>query len=224
MRISIIIFIGVLTCCNQGVTEKETTEELNVLNQTFIDLVGTEWYYEPLPPPPLPLWEESTHEDSLRFKIDSIEYEAKLNNRKLDTSELKVFLHDSLTTYKSYDRLDDILTLGNFEANFPVDTSWIRLIRKLNQIDNPKRLDLSKISQTGNYTLVSDSEFKDTTDNKRKIGMMTLSRVAFSENYERAVFYYTFICGSLCGWGSIVFVERKGEKWKIIGKRGMWVS
>ena len=213
--------MGIITSCKTDTVEKE---ELNVLNQTFIELVGTEWYYEPLPPPPMPLWEKSTRDDSLRFIKDSIEFETQLNNIKLDTSELKMFLYDTLTTFKSYDRLERILTPNNFQANFPVDTSWIRLIRKLNQIEKPKKLNLTKINQTGNYSLVSETEFKDTTDNKRRIGIVTLSRVAFSENKERAIFYYSFSCGRLCGWGSIVFVERKGEEWKIVGQREMWVS
>ena len=64
-------------------------KEMNILNHTFLDLVGTGWYYEPLPIPPMPLWEESTKEDSLQFKSDSIEFEARLYNREIDTSDLK---------------------------------------------------------------------------------------------------------------------------------------
>lgn len=224
MRISVIIIIlGFLTSCNSATIEKEA-EELNVLNQTFMELVGTEWYFEPLPVPPMPLCAESTKEDSLRFKKESIEFETLLNNRKLDTSELKIFLYDTLTTYKSNDFLEGVLTNRNFDANFPVDTSWIKLIRKLNQMDAPLNFNLTEINQTGNYNLVSQEEFNDTTDNKRRIGIMTLSRVAFSENLKRGVFYYSFYCGRLCGWGNIVFVEKKGDEWKIVGQREMWVS
>lgn len=224
MRLLVKIFVlGLLSSCNSNTTKKKT-EELNILNQTFLELVGTEWYYEPLPIPPMPLWEESTREDSLQFKRDSIEFEALLDNRKLDRSELKIYLLNTLTTYKKNDFLEGILNPQNFEANFPVDTTWISLIRKLNQIGTKKEFDVNIISQTGNYTLVTESEFNDTTDNKRRIGIMTVSRVAFSENDKRAVFYYSFSCGRLCGWGSIVFVERKGETWEIVGQREMWVS
>jgi hypothetical protein len=219
----IIIVLASLSSCISTTTEKEN-EELNILNQKFIELIGTEWYFEPLPIPPMPIWEESTREDSLRFEKESAEIKVLLNNRKLDTTVLKIYLFDTLTTYESNDRIERILNLENFEANFPVDTSWIKLIKKLNQIESPKRLDISKITQTGNYTLVTKSEFNDTTDNKRRIGSMTMSRVAFSTDNRRAVFYYTFSCGRLCGWGSIVFVERKGEEWIIVGQREMWVS
>ncbi|MFZ6664709.1 hypothetical protein [Peijinzhouia sedimentorum] len=224
MRVSfIIIILSFLISCNSTTTKKEC-EELNILNQKFIELVGTGWYYEPLPVPPMPLWEESSQEDSLRFGNESTEFEELLNNRRLDTSELKIYLYDTLTTYKSNDFLEGILGQENFEANFPVDTTWIKLIRKLNRIENPKGFDINQITKTGNYTLVTESEFNDTTDYKRRIGMMTMSRVAFSENKERAVFYYTFSCGRLCGWGSIVFLARKDKEWEIVGQREMWVS
>ena len=224
MRKSLIIIVSAfLTSCISTTTNKEN-EELDILNQKFIELVGTEWYYEPLPIPPMPLIEESTREDSLRFEKESAEFEALLNNRKLDTSVLKIFLYDTLTTYKSNDRIERILTLENFEANFPVDTTWIKLIRKLNLIEDSKGFDINRITETGNYTLVTKSEFNDTADNKRRIGTMTMSRVAFSQNNKRAVFYYTFTCGRLCGWGSIVFLERKGQEWEIVGQREMWVS
>ena len=224
MRVSVImIILGLLTSCISKTTEKES-EELNILNQKFIELVGTEDYYEPLPVPPMPLWEESTREDSLRYEKESAEFENLLTNRKLDTSVLKIYLYDSLTTYESNDFLDGMLSPKNFEANFPVDTTWIKLIRKLNRIESPKRIDLSQITQTGKYTLVTRPEFNDTTDNKRRIGAMTMSRVAFSADNNRGVFYYDFVCGSLCGGGSLVFIEKEGKEWKIVGQREMWVS
>jgi hypothetical protein len=224
MRKSLIIIISLLlTSCISTTTNNEN-EEFDILNQKFMELVGTDWYYEPLPIPPMPLMEESTREDSLRFENENAEFEALLKNRKLDTSVLKIFLYDTLTSYKSNDRIERILTLENFEANFPVDTTWIRLIRKLNLIEAPKGFDINRITETGNYKLVTKSEFNDTTDNKRRIGSMTMSRVAFSQNKERAVFYYTFTCGRLCGWGTIVFLERKGQEWEIVGQREMWVS
>ncbi|WP_339903114.1 hypothetical protein [uncultured Cyclobacterium sp.] len=224
MKVSLIIIIlGLLTSCNSNTTEMDN-EELNILNQKFIELIGIEGSYEPLPVPPMPLWEESTREDSLRYEKESAEFENLLNNRKLGTSVLKIYLYDSLTTYKSNDFLDGILSPNNFEANFPVDTTWIKLIRKLNGIEDPKGFDINQITETGNYTIVTKAEFNDTTDNKRRIGMMTMSRVAFSPAKQRGVFYYTFTCGSLCGWGSLVFIERKGAEWKIVGQRNMWVS
>ncbi|HRZ48519.1 MAG TPA: hypothetical protein P5338_03900, partial [Bacteroidales bacterium] len=91
----IIIVIAFLSSCISTTTEKEN-EELNILNQKFIELIGTEWYYEPLPIPPMPIWEESTREDSLRFEKESAEFEVLLNNRKLDTTVLKIYLFDTL--------------------------------------------------------------------------------------------------------------------------------
>lgn len=224
MRVSVIIIIlGLVSSCNTNTTEKNN-EELNVLNQMFLELVGTEGYYEPLPVPPMPLSEESTKQDSLQYEKENAEFGSLLKNRKLDTSVLKIYLYDSLTVYKSNNFLEGILSFKNFEANFPVDTSWVKLIRKLNQIDRPLRIDLNRISNTGKYTLVTKSEFQDTTDNKRRVGSMTMSRIAFSQDNKKGVFYYSFVCGSLCGWGNLVFIVREGSEWKIVGQREMWIS
>lgn len=217
----IILLFGIITGCN---FETAGQNELNVLNQTFIELVGTDWYYEPLPPPPMPLWEESTRDDSLRFKEDTLEYGELLDNRQLDTCVLKIYLYDTLTTYKANDFLEGMLSKNNFEANFPVDTTWIKLIRKLNRIEEPKAFDINQVTETGSYTLVSKAEFNNTTDSKRRIGIMTMSRVAFSPDNKRGVFYYDFTCGGLCGWGSLVFIEKQEGAWKIVGERQMWVS
>lgn len=224
MRILITIIISAyFTSCSDPNTESKV-EEVRILNQNFLELVGTNWYYEPLPIPPAPISEESTRDDSIKFRKDTLEYGALLDNRQLDTSVLKIYLLDTLTTYKDLSLLEKISSPTYFEANFSINTSWIKLVRKLIKFDNPERFDINQVTETGNYTLVTESEFEDTTDNKRRIGRMTMSRVALSPDNKRGVFYYAFTCGGLCGWGSLVFVERKGSEWKIIGQRGMWVS
>lgn len=224
MRILITFTIfGIFTSCRCTNTEREG-EEVRILNQNFLELVGTNWYYEPIPIPPAPLSEKSTRDDSLRFIEDTLQFGELLDNRQLDTSVLKIYLYDTLITYKANDFLEGMLGKENFEANFPVDTTWIKLIRKLNRIEEPKGFEVNQITETGNYTLVTESEFNDTTDNKRRIGIMTMSRVAFSPDNKRGVFYYDFTCGGLCGWGSLVFIEKQGVAWKIVGERQMYVS
>lgn len=222
MRFSLLFILGLLTGCISSSTETKS-EELNILNQLFIELVGTDFYFLPLPPPPMPLGEEATRKDSLSFEKEHLDFEQLLKTRKLDTSVLQIYLHDSLITYDG-DDLEGLLGTTNFEANFQVDTTWIDLVRKLNRIESPIGFDINQFTQTGNYTLVSKSEFSDTTDNKTKVGALTLSRVALSHDQQRGVFYYDFICGGLCGGGSLVFIERIGTEWKIVGQRVMWVS
>ena len=217
------LLIGNMSGCVNSMSEKDS-EEINIITQNFVELMGTRWYYEPLSIPPMAVAKNSTKEDSIRFNNEIIESQFRLNNRKLDTSELQVFLFDTLVTYKGDREFESILSPENFENNFPVDTSWIKLIGKLNQIEKTKKLDLTEINQIGKYTLVSYQEFKDTTGTKRKIGTLVFSRVAFDKNKTRGVFYYSFVCGGLCGGGSIVFVEKIDDKWQIIGQREMWVS
>ena len=222
MRFSLLIILGLLTGCISNSTETKS-EELNILNQLFIELVGTDRYFLPLPTPTMPLGEEASREDSLRFEKEQLDLEQLLKTRKLDTSVLKIYLHDSLINYDG-DDLEELLGKTNFKANFPVDTTWIDLIKKLNRIESPIGFDINQITKTGNFTLVSKLEFNDTTDNKTRVGALTMSRVALSHDQKRGVFYYDFICGGLCGGGSLIFIERIGTEWKIVEERVMWVS
>lgn len=216
-----ILLIGTLLGCNHGQME---AEELNVLNQTFLDLVGKEYYYTPLPVPPFPLSEESTHEDSLRYINAISEFQNTSDNRKPDTLGLKILLSDTLHTYEIDQGMERVLNTKSFKYNFPVDTSWIKLIRRLDKIEGSRKFDLAEITNVGRYSIVSKEDFFESDDEMRRVGVITFSRVAFSENFKRGVFYFSFVCGGLCGSGNMVFVERKADSWVIVAKQEMWVS
>jgi hypothetical protein len=55
-------------------------------------------------------------------------------------------------------------------------------------------------------------------------GLLTFSRVGFSADGTQAFFYYSNICGGLCGVGSYVVMERHANHWVIEKEIEMWVS
>lgn len=55
-------------------------------------------------------------------------------------------------------------------------------------------------------------------------GFITFSRVGFNREMNQALVYFTSVCGSTCGTGSIIFLVKEGVAWKIKGVTGSWVS
>lgn len=54
--------------------------------------------------------------------------------------------------------------------------------------------------------------------------IVSFSPVGYSSDQNQAVFVVSFACGSLCGSGSIVLMQRAGTGWRIIKQSGLWVS
>nr|WP_320021247.1 hypothetical protein [uncultured Draconibacterium sp.] len=200
------------------------SEEIEIINLTFLALIGTQWYYEPLLPPPMPLADDATKEDSIKYQDELRIINQKNENRKLDTSRLIVFFKDSLIAYPTSERQTDILEPKNFASNFPVDISYIFLIKKLYSQAISKSIDLRKITEIGKYKILPVSEIETLEGNYKKIGVVRYSRIVFNENRDKACFYFDFLHGPLLGFGQIVFIEKNQGKWTIIGQREMWVA
>jgi hypothetical protein len=55
-------------------------------------------------------------------------------------------------------------------------------------------------------------------------GIITFSRVAFSEDGTQALFYLSNHCGELCGTGMYVVMEKRDGSWAIEKEIEMWIS
>ena len=55
-------------------------------------------------------------------------------------------------------------------------------------------------------------------------GIMTFSRVGFSEDGTQALFYLSNHCGELCGGGMYVVMEKRNGTWAIERELEMWIS
>jgi|HubBroStandDraft_6_1064221.scaffolds.fasta_scaffold159733_2 hypothetical protein len=56
-------------------------------------------------------------------------------------------------------------------------------------------------------------------------GLLELSRVGFSDNGTQAAFYTSMRCGSLCGNGYFVIMERRlNSEWVIVQETPLWFS
>ncbi|MFC6996888.1 hypothetical protein [Rufibacter roseus] len=50
------------------------------------------------------------------------------------------------------------------------------------------------------------------------------SKAAFNYNKTKAWLYYEFMCGSRCGVGEVLHLEKSGEKWEIRKSVMLWIS
>jgi len=55
-------------------------------------------------------------------------------------------------------------------------------------------------------------------------GLFTFSEIGFDRGHRRAIVSYSFVCGSLCGHGNTLILEKTGGKWKVKKQCGGWVS
>lgn len=231
MRSFSIIILLVLTfsmvSCIGTTQNKQAPDEVAVFNELFMALIDTMAYNEPLPIPPM-LFDDSTREDSLAFKQDSIDYANRLSRRLPDTSELKVFLINALCAFPNNEPIKDhmeyLLDTAVFTRNVQLDASWLPLVQQLVQIRESIQFDLEAITNTGRYVLVDERAYFDKELRGRKVGIVLMSRIAFNEDQERGVFYYSFLCGGECGHGSLYFIEKHAGVWEIVGSEMMWVA
>ena len=55
-------------------------------------------------------------------------------------------------------------------------------------------------------------------------GIITFSRVGFSEDGTQALFYVSNHCGGLCGTGMYVVMQKRNSSWAIEKEIEMWIS
>ena len=55
-------------------------------------------------------------------------------------------------------------------------------------------------------------------------GIIRFSRIGFNERHDQAFLYVENTCGSLCGSGSFVLLDRHGDDWQVVKETPVWES
>ncbi|PHQ27808.1 hypothetical protein [Leeuwenhoekiella nanhaiensis] len=55
-------------------------------------------------------------------------------------------------------------------------------------------------------------------------GFISLSRISFNETNDQALFEYSSGCGSLCGYGGLVYFRKENGVWKLIEIALLFIS
>ena len=92
----------------------------------------------------------------------------------------------------------------------------------INQNENPENLKLHQ-RILNKINSISYEEAKPKY-NKENLDLYEMSIPIFSSNNKKAYVQLNNHCGSLCGEGIEIFLEKINGKWKIIYKQRTWVS
>lgn len=208
--------------------------ETELLNDIFIELVGTEYYYEELPLPPMPLEYAQNKQDTLDYKIKKETFNEAYDKPKLDSRELILEIDPYYLNPKREFRDWDINSEWFPRMTYP-DTLHSKdfdlLLTELvdTTIFIKGKIDLSSLSKTGRY-IIKDFEgfeqYKKTHSGStyKSIATIRFSDFKINAGEDKAVFYLYFLCGPLCGSGEIIFCSKESEKWKIVYRNLVWIA
>lgn len=209
--------------------------EMELLDDIFLDLVGTDYYYEKLSIPTMPLEYAENKQDSLNHKIQKEKFKEAFDRPKLEKADLVIGIDpynlNPKREFKSW-YIDD----SDFPRIHYNDTLHSKDFDHLffQLIDSTKfkrgKLELDSLHKKGRY-IVKDL-FQLEKENKeywrsseyRYIASIRFSDFKINQKNDKAIFYYDFFCGELCGSGEIILSIKENGKWKIADRYMLWVS
>lgn len=68
------------------------------------------------------------------------------------------------------------------------------------------------------------SDFPDLKLDSIYVGIFEISEVGFNQTKDKAVVYYEWFCGSLCGDGNLAILRKENGNWKIEEILNLWIS
>lgn len=204
MKISCVIIIFGLFSCQYSQENKSEIlykEEYTVINDVFLDLVGTKYYYENKVP---------------RMPGDSVNDTISINSSNLFFIANDSFIEFPIS-YITY--LNNVI--DNFNLYFNnIDSNYIELLKQLPEKTIAPKFDVDRIANTGKYKLVTKEEAVIFEKGNKLIGSIIFSSLVFDNKNERAVFYASIACrDKSCGEDLVVLIEKRTGKWKIVGTK-----
>jgi hypothetical protein len=79
-------------------------------------------------------------------------------------------------------------------------------------------VDCDGVKPAGRQAIVSDEQLP------RGTSKWAFSRAGTDKGLSQALFYAGYLCGPLCGSGSVYLFEFKDGKWAVAGEAMVWVS
>lgn len=73
-------------------------------------------------------------------------------------------------------------------------------------------------------TIGEGRSIEDAVRNGFAHGLVTLSEIRFDKEHKHAIVSYSFFCGSLCGNGSTVILEKVDGAWRRKSQCSNWIS
>ena len=232
----VIIYISFSFILVSCLFKKDNTDsEIKLLNDIFIELIGTEYYYEKLPIPPMPIEYAENKQDSINYQTQKKKFDEAFENPKLDKAKLVLGISSDFNNPRRKFR-DWNTQESSFPRKYYPDSlhskDFDQLLTQL--VDSTAfekgKLELIKLTQTGKYIIKDLGQLEKQKKEYwksieyRYIASIRFSDFKFSKNNNKAIFYFDFFCGNLCGSGEIIFCIKENDKWKIVNRNMLWVS
>jgi hypothetical protein len=196
--------------------------ELKLCNEVLDQIIYDNYYQNCLAD------DDKLHQDFLSDKmtesvylkiVDSLkEVRKKVGPKcKIDyTDRLGIFSKDSVfdndIKLSIRNNLKDTFLVNHF-GDVSVDAVFDKLSR-------PAKLSVSDLQISYMDIVPHDKN----TPYGKGIGLIAISKMYFNEKFDKAILYYEFNCGPLCGHGQVVFIEKENDEWKILKYKRIWDS
>jgi hypothetical protein len=214
----IILFLSLVSCQSKTTEEKTVKKETEVaptLEDYEVELISQliNELIDPIPPYPPVLVQNITETDAAyneRYEKREKDYQ-----NYIDTTTFTVYLDDTLDVLSEY---------RNSRRIVKHDTAYYGLAKKLiSDTLTPRCIDLKMIDNF-KYKLIENYPNKWPEWRSDYLGSGQFSRIVFNKKYTRALFYFEFQCGGLCGSGHLLLAEKKSGKWQIVRDEVLWVA
>jgi hypothetical protein len=195
----------------QSCDKKETDLqfEQNVLDQVFVDIVNQTYkdkrVYTFNCKEGKPIFEKGN-----RISWDHPECEKQLSSLQKDTLGLVVAISDLVQPIDSDDKefipsVFKILDTKSYRIPLTHHTSQKFQFKYLSELD-------------------PDDEFENWSRKYPKfIGNLKLSKIYFDSERENGILAVHYFCGSNCGLGYVVYIQKNQEQWKVKKTESTWI-
>jgi len=172
--------------------------EMYIISQTLPDLVKMR---RTIPPP----YPGENMDQYAKFKVEA--------QQRIDTSNFTLYLKDTL-----------IIPDYKYFPNFP-DTEFSGLPKALVS-DTLKASPINFDKLRLPFELLKEKPaFKNWNSLSYSfLGYASYSRIIFSNDFNKACFYFELHCGLLCGFGNVYYCEKKDGHWVIFREVPIWIS
>ncbi len=209
--------------CSYSTTSNDKTEILSLI---FNKEIGALEHYGIPPIPPLPPSFDSLNlyesNDEARQNLKSEEWSGYFQESERFDSRLTQW-------YKNQSKLDRIIIIDTTTNLNDIDSVLIFQELQNSDIDfkginKEGRMSLSDIDNKSKYTLQALEGFDWKSLDSTRVGIVSFSKVMFNADKNKSAVYYAWICGGLCGHGSLVYLKRIDKKWVIERVDELWIS
>ncbi len=95
------------------------------------------------------------------------------------------------------------------------------LIQNLLKIKEPIPFDLTKLTEQKKFKIFP---LKEKVGENWDDSTIKVSRIALSPDGNEACLILEYVCGSRCGVGLLIFVQKENETWKMVSKKRLWIA